>query len=245
MMAMPECQALLETAKSVATYGRSLKRKTAAESPSSAITGLLVREEINLGAFGLTVLTIDTSGEGNETLQLVCQDVGVFSDATALKRGFNILKTVRHRDLINPVAFNGAKVPILKLLYTKPASFPRLSHHLRVASSGVPPEHRLSVLLSIAEATEYLHTRSIVHGLISPETVIVDDLFTAKLLLASAGNLLSEPLDDGQVSIGLFHDALHAVPFAVCLGSRHYFPRANLIRVVPHERGTTSERNSR
>ena len=211
MMAMPECQALLKTAKSIATYGRSLKLKTAAESPPSAITGLLVREEINLGAFGLTVLIVDTSGEGNETFQLICQDGCVFSDAAALKRGFNILKTVRHRDLINPVAFNAAKAPILKLLYTKPASFPRLSHHLRVPPSGVPPKHRLTVLLSIAEATEYLHTRSIVHGLISPETVVVDDCFTAKLLLASAGNLLSEPLDDGQVRARLSFEALRAL----------------------------------
>ena len=196
MMAMPECEALVQKARQVATYAKANTAANQPKPPGSALAGDgaaagSVLRRVELGCFGLSTLAGAVGAEGDDryldALSLSLLDDALFADRGAVQKAFDTLATVRHPSFIQP-RFFAEDAGRWAMRYHKPSMFESLSGHLSKAApgEGLPSEHRLSVLAAVANALDYLHSHDLVCTVLSPHTIIVDEslpVYAARLLL--------------------------------------------------------------
>ena len=172
MTTMPECEQLHQDVTSITSWDK--KEKGSWHIPSDKWQ---LVSRLELGTF--------TSAEYNtgEPHDMVAVSAGSLNDAEA-RHLFNAVQFIQHSHIVELLGHSCEGHPFEH--YFKKPSLGSLVPLLR--DGMIPPDKALSIAVSMAQGIEYLHSRNMAHGQLSPHVYYLDANHSPKLILNVLGN---------------------------------------------------------
>ena len=189
LLTMPECRSLLKTAWSV-THWKKQRQTDPGHGVTSSGAFLAGHElgtqngpKIEMGAFTLTEYASTSTSTSTSTGGLLGLAASIPLD-DAVVQTFNVLNSLKHPGVLSLLGYR-ATPPLVEVMMARGRST-SLHHRLQKDAPTWPQSKRTGLVLAIAEAVGYVHTRGFVHGVLSPHMFYVDHELAPKLIFHTA-----------------------------------------------------------